>query len=722
MSLIFICIALTQFSFSVATQKNVLLILTDDQGLYDVGYNNPEFNTPTIDALKANGLNLPKYYTSTNCSPARSALLTGLSVQKVGTADGAFSSFSQYDTLNSSLQLLPQYLKTLNYNTVGIGKWHLGGTHISGWPTNRGFDEFFGIIGGSADEFSHRVGVGCNSKNPVHPDKNPPISTSNCYFNNGYDLIDGTEVVTSELNKNEYFLHLLGRRAVDEVLHHDTSKPLFMYLAPSAPHTPLEVPSSYYSRCPTIKTPASSLIANGSLLICAIMSVVDDLVFNVTQALKQKGMYENTLILFASDNGGVTAVGSNNGPYRGQKATFFEGGVRVPAFISGDPVKTIKGQSYNDLTTVTDLTATILSYAGFSDSKVLKKLDGKSLLKNAYNQQWIINDKFSRDVVPISMTGRNAAYSSGIVFKYNGKTWKYTNIPNILAYFVGYDPTLLNNPYFFELSGDPFETTNLIDSTDSNIQNAVTYGIGLLQTSFTQGMPSFLDTLPGYIVNYNPSPLGCWLPLDHPHYNDANCGGPTIPLPAQLLPNVIPFPAAAAKARGGYSFGSPIPQFPRTTRKPSAAPSTLSPSSKSTSSAPPTKLPSLIPVSSNKPSVRPTTTSSTTPSAKPTSTSPSVRPTAKPSSSPRKICQYSRSCLSSADCIAGNKCANSQCDPDPTTYSTRSGSIPNYAAKCSSTSQCADPGAYCDLTSSYPQCHQPLQGSGLCWSSNKYAA
>lgn len=146
--LVFIALARFDLAYSTAAPKNILLILTDDQGLYDVGYNNPDFNTPTIDALKANGLNLPKYYTTTTCSPARSSLLTGLSAQKAGTADGAFLPFSQYDTLNSSLLLLPQYLKTLNYRTVGIGKWHLGGTHFASLPTQRGFDEFFGILGG----------------------------------------------------------------------------------------------------------------------------------------------------------------------------------------------------------------------------------------------------------------------------------------------------------------------------------------------------------------------------------------------------------------------------------------------------------------------------------------------------------------------------------------------------------------------------------------------
>ena len=132
-------------------------------------------------------------------------------------------------------------------------------------------------------------------------------------------MVDGDRIVTSEVGKNDYLMHQLGRRAVNEILEHDTTKPMFLYLALTSPHTPLQVPSSYYSRCPNIVTPPAvgARIPDASLLICAMVAVIDDLVHNVTEALKQKDMYENTLILFASDNGGVTTVGSNNGPYRG---------------------------------------------------------------------------------------------------------------------------------------------------------------------------------------------------------------------------------------------------------------------------------------------------------------------------------------------------------------------------------------------------------------------
>ena len=93
------------------------------------------------------------------------------------------------------------------------------------------------------------------------------------------------------------------------------------------------------------------------------------------------------------------------------------------------------------------------------------------------------------------MAGENSAYSSGIVFKYNGRTWKYSNVINMVAWFVSYENTLLKNPYFFDLTNDPYEDYNIIENPDKNIQKAITYGIKLLNTSFTQGYPSPVDAV-----------------------------------------------------------------------------------------------------------------------------------------------------------------------------------------------------------------------------------
>ena len=90
-----------------------------------------------------------------------------------------------------------------------------------------------------------------------------------------------------------------------------------MYFAPTAPHSPLQVPEKYFSRCPGITTPPTSQVVNGSLLICAMMACVDDAVHNITKALKARGMYDNTLFVYSSDNGGVASLGSNNYPFKG---------------------------------------------------------------------------------------------------------------------------------------------------------------------------------------------------------------------------------------------------------------------------------------------------------------------------------------------------------------------------------------------------------------------
>ena len=126
-------------------------------------------------------------------------------------------------------------------------------------------------------------------------------------------------------------------------------------------------------------------------------------------------------------------------------------------------------------------------------------MEGKSILKKS-DEKWVINDKFIRDVVPLSMSGYNSAYFSGIVFKYNGKTWKYANKINFIAYYVSYDYTLLNEPFLFDLTSDPYESTNLIDYATINIQNALTYGISLLNKSYTEGVPSAIDAVSSILI------------------------------------------------------------------------------------------------------------------------------------------------------------------------------------------------------------------------------
>ena len=172
--------------------------------------------------------------------------------------------------------------------------------------------------------------------------------------------------------------------------------------------------------------------------------------------------------------------------------------------------------------------------------------------------------------------------------------------------------------------------------------------------------------------NYNPSPLGCWAALDYPGYAIENCGGPTVPLPQA---NVYPFPYLVAQSRGGYTFGSPIPKFPRTTYKPSATPTSFKPTAKPSvsPSVPSTATPSIAPTA--QPSSVTTKALTTAPTAPSSSLLLTALRTSAPSASPTmiSICQWSGYCRSSADCVAGNKCTTSnlpyysQCIPDAST-------------------------------------------------------
>lgn len=184
-------------------------------------------------------------------------------------------------------------------------------------PRQRGFNSFFGILNGISDYNTYRVGLRCNSGNPFTPDSLPPTFGTNCAFHAGKDLLDNDGPADlSILNSGRYITELFGERAVAEIEDHDVQKPLFLYFAPTAPHTPLQAPSSYTDRCADVITPPGVAIPDGRKIICGMMAAVDDQIGNIVSALDTKGMLDSTLFVYLSDNGGVTKYGSNNGNFR----------------------------------------------------------------------------------------------------------------------------------------------------------------------------------------------------------------------------------------------------------------------------------------------------------------------------------------------------------------------------------------------------------------------
>lgn len=541
-----------------ATPRHVVLIMTDDQGFSDVGYRDSTFSTPNIDNLKEKGISLERLYAQPSCSPTRASLLTGRYANNIGTQDSAFV-IAEDRVLSTEYPLLPETLKSAGYKSVGIGKWHLGHNSVENMPLERGFDSFFGILNGANDYFTYEIGGACGAANPFNPTQFPPTWGTGCAFHNGVDLIDNDAPADlSTIKSGRYITELFGERAVAEIESHDADEPLFMYFAPTAPHTPLQVPPQYLTRCGGVTDPVGSYIPNGRRLICGMMAAVDDQVGNIINALDGKGMLDNTLFIYLSDNGGVTNYGSVNGNFRGQKTSFFEGGVRVPGFLSGKPVQVWQdsGSSFDEMVHVVDLYASVLTYAGVS---LPEGTDGTSVVRTNGNGKKVkvrLDHEFSRDVLPLGARGDLLFHSSNaVVFKHADRLWKYTYYPNVVSVIVRYDLQPLNCVHLFDLTNDPSETTNLATSTDAAAVSALAAGMQLVDA--TEGVPSPVDAAGGvFLRNANGlSPRGCWIPSDHPAYLTADCGLqagvdwiPFLSPTGQPLPPSFPIPFPGAPA------------------------------------------------------------------------------------------------------------------------------------------------------------------------------
>jgi len=349
------CIYLTIPS-AHAQPPHILVILADDLGYNDVSWHNPAVLTPNLAKLASEGVTLEQHYSQPICSPTRGALLTGKYPIHNGLHNGVIQPLIPYG-LDTSLTLLPEELRRANYSTHIVGKWHLGFCNKKFWPTNRGFDHHYGFMNGGQSYFTHTR-------------------------DEGYDFWDDEEVAFSE--NGTYSTNLIQDRAVEVISKHDASKPLFLYLPFQSVHGPLEVPDVYRDMYNYIDD-------EDRQMYLGMVTAMDDAVGNITEALKSSNLYDNSVILWFSDNGGPiagwppgheTAYGANNWPLRGSKYTMWEGGSRTPAFIHSPSYLTPRVST--NWMHVTDWFPTILSMAGLSPSSTdLDGLDQWTPLQNA---------------------------------------------------------------------------------------------------------------------------------------------------------------------------------------------------------------------------------------------------------------------------------------------------------------------------------------------------
>lgn len=288
---------------------HIIFILTDDQGYHDVGYHGSDIETPTLDRLAAEGVKLENYYIQPICTPSRSQLLTGRYQIHTGLQHSIIRP-RQPNCLPLDQVTLPQKLQEAGYSTHMVGKWHLGFYRKECLPTRRGFDTFLGSLTGNVDYYTYD---NCDG---------PGVC--------GFDLHEGESVAWGL--SGQYSTMLYAQRASHILASHSPQKPLFLYVAFQAVHTPLQSPREYLYRYRTMGNVARRKYA-------AMVTCMDEAVRNITWALKRYGFYNNSVIIFSSDNGGQTFSGGSNWPLRGRKGTYWEGGVRGLGFVHSPLLK-----------------------------------------------------------------------------------------------------------------------------------------------------------------------------------------------------------------------------------------------------------------------------------------------------------------------------------------------------------------------------------------------
>jgi len=324
-------------------KPNLVLILADDLGYADLGvHGSKQIPTPNIDQLGKEGIIFSSGYVSSPvCSPSRAGLLTGKNQLSFGYNNNMGPNQTGFDPnfmgLPVSEKTLADKLKSLGYTTGLVGKWHLG-VKPKFYPTNRGFDEFWGFLGGSHDYFLAKAGgvemqfpIECNYKTPE------PLT---------------------------YITDDIGNECVD-FIKRNKNEPFFLFASFNAPHSPMQATEEDLKLFRHIKDELRRTY-------CAMVYRLDQNVGKIVNKLKEEGLEQNTFVVFLSDNGGPAvdpiSNGSVNAPFRGQKTTLLEGGIRIP-FIFKWPSFLDSGKKIDEFVLSLDICPTFVAAAGGSLSK-----------------------------------------------------------------------------------------------------------------------------------------------------------------------------------------------------------------------------------------------------------------------------------------------------------------------------------------------------------------
>lgn len=331
--------AMPPASAAAPAKPNVLILLADDLGYGDVGFNGAQIiRTPNLDRLAATGVKLTDFRSCPMCSPTRAGLLTGRWPLRFGLMRAVVPPWSSYG-LPAEEATLPELLAGAGYERRGVfGKWHLGHARRAYHPLRNGFTRFVGCYNGAIDYFTHER-------------------------DGQVDWHDDERTVKVE----GYATDLIGAAAVEFIRASPAGKPWLAYVPFNAPHSPFQAKPEDLRKYEALKLPDRRAYA-------AMVDAMDQAIGRILAAVEARGDADNTLVLFFSDNGGILRVGSN-APHRGAKLGVYEGGTRVCAAIRWPAAGLTGGKTFAGRIGYIDVLPTVLAAAGVARPSNLDGLD-----------------------------------------------------------------------------------------------------------------------------------------------------------------------------------------------------------------------------------------------------------------------------------------------------------------------------------------------------------
>ena len=421
-------------------QPNVVLLITDDQGWGDVGiHGNPLINTPTLDKLYRQSVVLNHFYSCPLSATTRAGLLTG----RYHLRTGVTSTSGGWENMNPDETTIAEVFKAYGYQTGCFGKWH-NGAYFPYTPNGQGFDEFLGFC----------CGLSLNYFDP---------------------LLQHNEGLVKEKG---FITDIFADKAI-QFIEANKDKPFFCYVPFNAPHTPYQVPDEYFDRYSGL-TAANSLDRDMLASIYAMVENVDYNISRILDKLEQLKLMDNTIVVFMSDNG-PTSVLRYNGNMRGVKTQVYEGGMRVPCYISWKGK--INHRIINEPTATIDMMPTLLSMCGITNYTTAFPIDGVNLIELIKGKTDILPDRMifshvlNRELQPFIGTARTRDFRLA-VYK--------------------------DSVTLFHIKDDPLESNNLYNNKNYDITAKKLYEAYIEWFIDASKKVKLIPTIP---VGYDESPI-----------------------------------------------------------------------------------------------------------------------------------------------------------------------------------------------------------------------